>query len=175
MPTNPVFQLRPEGATGHAPSEPFVSREQPIQSEECYPCPPGTTCAEDGTSVADICPPGGLLDLMFGVSYGQSTSFSDCDLRSCYTRVAQGAEKIYTITNSMSNTLYRCSKTRRSLNNCLRRTPCRRNGATKEQASLGKDFPGPVVVGRSVRSEGSSLIPLELFLHHHKWYMAALL
>ncbi|CAN0083746.1 unnamed protein product, partial [Hapterophycus canaliculatus] len=29
-----------------------------IESEECYPCPPGTTCAEDGTSVADICPPG---------------------------------------------------------------------------------------------------------------------
>lgn len=30
------------------------------QSEECYPCPPGTTCAEDGTSVADICPPGAV-------------------------------------------------------------------------------------------------------------------
>ncbi|CAM9147362.1 unnamed protein product, partial [Choristocarpus tenellus] len=29
-----------------------------IESEECYPCPPGTTCAEDGTYVADICPPG---------------------------------------------------------------------------------------------------------------------
>ncbi|CAM9426180.1 unnamed protein product, partial [Ectocarpus fasciculatus] len=29
-----------------------------IESQECYPCPPGTTCAEDGTSVADICSPG---------------------------------------------------------------------------------------------------------------------
>ncbi|CAM9397259.1 unnamed protein product, partial [Laminaria digitata] len=24
-----------------------------IESEECYPCPPGTTCSEDGTDVAD--------------------------------------------------------------------------------------------------------------------------
>lgn len=28
------------------------------QSSDCYPCPPGTSCEDEGTSVADICPPG---------------------------------------------------------------------------------------------------------------------
>ena len=29
-----------------------------IQSTECYPCPPGTTCGIEGLLKAEICPPG---------------------------------------------------------------------------------------------------------------------
>ena len=37
-----------------------------IQSAECYPCPPGTTCGIEGLLKAEICPPGtyrGPLDI----------------------------------------------------------------------------------------------------------------